>query len=363
MVSVHELPDLGAYEPLFRIGAGGMGEVYAARRRSSLRAAELVAVKRLFPHLVEDKRFVDMLLDEARITHAVSSPHVVRVLDTGKSADGVPYFVMELVAGCDLAQLMGSKKPVPIDAVLEWIAQAAEGLHAAHETCSPEGESLGLVHRDVSPENVLIGVDGLARISDFGVAYARERIQQATAEGRVKGKLGYMSPEQTHAAPLDRRSDIFSLGIVAWEALTWQHLFDAKSSPAIVQQVREQVISPPHHLRTDLSREASAVVLKALERDPQARYATALEFATALRGAAKRRVEPHMLARLVQEHSSAGPLNTIREGLTATWPQALAPIEQGRVSRRVPALSGSANVALGIMALCGFGLLAYFLTH
>ena len=313
---VHDLPDLGAYEPLFRIGAGGMGEVYAARRRTSLRESELVAVKRLFPHLMDDTRFVDMLLDEARITRAVSSPHVVRVLDIGKSNDGAPYFVMELIAGCDLAQLTTGHQPLPADAVLEWMAQAAEGLHAAHQACSPTGEPLGLVHRDVSPENVLIGVDGVARISDFGVAYARERIQQATAEGRVKGKLGYMSPEQTHAAKLDLRSDIFSLGVVAWEALTWRQLFDAKSSPAIVQQVREEVIAPPHHLRTDLSREVSTVVLKALERDPDKRYASALEFAQALRGAARRRLQPRELADIVQSASSTGPLESIREGLT-----------------------------------------------
>jgi hypothetical protein len=116
-------------------------------------------------------------------------------------------------------------------------------------------------------------------------------------------------------------------------------------------------------VRIDLSREISAVVLKALERDPAARYATALEFAQALRGVAQRKLEPHELAKAVHDASNAGPLHSIREGLTATWPQALAPIEQGRVSRRVPGMSASANVALGIMALCGFGLLAYFLAQ
>jgi serine/threonine protein kinase len=360
MAGVRELPDLGPYEPLFRIGAGGMGEVYAARRKS-FRSAEIVAVKRLFPHLVEDRRFVDMLIDEARITSAVSSPHVVRVLDVGRAGDDVPYLVMELIAGCDLAHLGGQGKTLPIPAVVEWVAQAAEGLHAAHEARSPTGEPLGLVHRDVSPENVLVGVDGLARIGDFGIAYARERIQQTTAQGRVKGKLAYMSPEQTHADRLDRRSDIFSLGIVAWEGLTGQFLFDGPTAPDVIAKVRSEAISPPHHKRPDVSRELSMVVMKALDRQPAQRYQTALAFAESLRAAAPRKPTPGELANAMRQ-ASAGPLTSIREGLTKTWPQAIPVIDKGNMSKVAIARRGPLVAIAGIAFLLA-GLSAFLLSR
>jgi serine/threonine protein kinase len=355
MGAVREMPDLGPYEPLFRIGAGGMGEVYAARR-TGFRSAEIVAVKRLFPHLVEDRRFVDMLLDEARITRAVTSAHVVRVLDMGQANDGAPYLVMELIAGANLAQLSHGGRLPPIGAVAEWVAQAAEGLHAAHEARGPDGEPLGLVHRDVSPENILIGADGSARISDFGVAYAQERIQQTTAQGRVKGKLAYMSPEQTHAQRVDRRSDVFSLGIVAWEGLTGEFLFEGTSAPEVIANVREAPITPPHHKRAEMSRELSLAVLKALERDPAQRYQTALAFAEALRAATPKKPTPAELARAMRE-ASADPLATMREGLTKTWPQAIPVMESGNMSEvkivrrgRLVAIAGVAFVAATVFA-------------
>ena len=359
---MRELPDLGPYEPLFRIGAGGMGEVYAARR-THFRSAEIVAVKRLFPHLVEDKRFVDMLIDEARITRAVSSPHVVRVLDVGRASDDVPYLVMELIAGSDLAQLASQPgKVLPVAAVVEWVAQAAEGLHAAHEARGDNGEPLGLVHRDVSPENVLIGVDGLARIGDFGIAYARERIQQTTAQGRVKGKLAYMSPEQTHAEQLERRSDVFSLGIVAWEALTGAFLFDGPTAPDVIAKVRDEPIKPPHHVRADVPRELSMVVLKALERLPAARYQTALAFAEALRAAAPRKPDKAELVAAMRV-ATAGPLNSLREGLTKTWPQAIPVMEKGNMSRDVKVTRRGPLLAIAGVAFLIAGLFAYLVSR
>ena len=270
-----------------------------------------------------------MIFDEARIARAVSSPHVVRVLDVGQASDKVPYLVMELIAGSDLASLIGRGK-LPVDAALEWIAQAAEGLHAAHEARSESGEMLGLVHRDVSPENVLIGIDGSARVGDFGIAYARERIQAPTAFGRMKGKLAYMSPEQSRGDPLDRRSDIFSLGIVAWEALVGHPLFDAKTTTEVISRIRDAPIPAPHEKRGDIPAVVSAVVMKALSREREQRFPTALAFAHALRASITKPLQVSELAAVV-ETVSKGPLQSIREGLSHTWPQAVTAIDLGTV--------------------------------
>jgi serine/threonine protein kinase len=358
---VSELPDLGAYEPLFRIGVGGMGEVYAARHRTSPVSAELVAVKRLFPHLVSDASFVDMLFDEARMARAVSSPHVVRVLDVGQTEDKVPYLVMELITGSDLASLIARGK-LPVDAAIAWVAQAAQGLHAAHEARSERGESLGLVHRDVSPENVLIGLDGIARVGDFGIAYARERIQAPTAFGRMKGKLAYMSPEQSRGEPLDRRSDVFSLGIVAWEALVSEPLFQAKTATDVVSRIRDAVIVPPHEKRSEVSKAASDAVMKALSRERELRFETALAFAEALSAGAHEHLPASALAEVV-EHATQGPLKSLREGLSRTWPQAITALDLGNTPQVVRSIEPRLVAVIAGSVLFTSVLFVYLLTR
>jgi serine/threonine protein kinase len=356
------LPDLGSYEALFRIGAGGMGEVYAARRQSSLLSAELVAVKRLFPHLVSEVSFADMLLDEARIARSVLSPYVVRVIDVGRARDRVPYLVMELITGSDLGSLM-MRTPLPLDAVLEWLSQAAQGLHAAHGARSSSGELLGLVHRDVSPENLLIGLDGIARVADFGIAYARDRLQPPTALGRVKGKLSYMSPEQAAGDKLDLRSDIFSLGIVAWEATVRQRLFDAPTAAEVVSRVRDLSIPHPRELRSDVPVAVGDAILKALARDRERRFPTAQAFAEALQAATPQRRSSEELAVIVRDAAS-GNLPRIRTGLTKTWPQAITVIEvAGNASQMMPNYPRAVLTAL--LLLCALVLLlsAYMLTR
>jgi serine/threonine-protein kinase len=358
---VSELPDLGAYEPLFRIGAGGMGEVYAARHRKSLLSSELVAVKRLFPHLVCDASCADMILDEARIARAVSSPHVVRVLDVGEASDHVPYLVMELIAGSDLSSLIARGR-LPVSAALEWIAQAAQGLHAAHEARSSSGEPLGLVHRDVSPENVLIGLDGSARVGDFGIAYARERIQAPTAFGRMKGKLAYMSPEQTRGEPLDRRSDVFSLGIVAWEALVGEPLFDSRTSTEVITRIRDAEIVPPRDKRPEVPEAASRAVMKALARDPAQRFATALAFAEALRDGMEGTLDASALAAVVGG-ATQGPARSLREGLSRTWPQAVTAVDLGNASQDLRSLHPRLLAMLAGMLLVTCALFVYLLAR
>ena len=363
-MAVNGLPDLGGYEPLFRIGVGGMGEVYAARRRTSVVSAELVAVKRLFPHLVAEASFVDMIFDEARIARAVSSPHVVRVLDVGQAKDRVPFLVMELIEGSDLASLIARRK-LPVDAALEWIAQAAEGLHAAHEARSESGQMLGLVHRDVSPENVLIGLDGSARVGDFGIAYARERIQAPTAFGRMKGKLAYMSPEQSRGEPLDRRSDVFSLGIVAWEALVGEPLFDSKTTSEVVSRIRDGNIVPPHEKRPEVPEAASRAVMKALARERDQRFATALAFAEALRASMDTRPDASTLAAVVQSVSKGSAESSLRDGLERTWPQAVTALDVSSAStpHGVRSIEPRFLAMLGGTVLMACALFAYLLSR
>jgi serine/threonine-protein kinase len=358
---VNGLPDLGDYEPLFRIGVGGMGEVYAARHRTSLVSAELVAVKRLFPHLVAEASFVDMIFDEARIARAVSSPHVVRVLDVGQAEDQVPFLVMEFIAGSNLASLI-ARGNLPVDAVLEWVAQAAEGLHAAHEARSESGEMLGLVHRDVSPENVLVGLDGSARMGDFGIAYARERIQAPTAFGRMKGKLAYMSPEQSRGEVLDRRSDVFSLGIVAWEALVGEPLFDSKTTTEVISRIRDGVIVPPHEKRPEVPEAASNAVMKALSRDRDQRFDTALALADALRKSASTHLDANALAAVVQSANQT-KAESLRNGLSRTWPQAVTALDVGNQAHEVRSIEPRLLAMLGGMVLLTCALFAYLLSR
>jgi len=284
-----EVLGFGRYEPLFRIGIGGMAEVYAARIRGEAGFQKLVAVKRMLPHLSGDQRFVDMFLDEARLAATITSPHVVQTLDLGRADDDSLYIVLELIVGVTLSQVMGylTERGERMDPgiALELIAQAAQGLDDAHEARSPAGDSLQLVHRDVSPQNILISEDGRARVSDFGIAHAMYLRRTHTRAGEIKGKLSYFSPEQAFGRRIDRRSDVFALGVVAWEILVGDRLFPG-TSMQVLEAVREKPIPPPHELRPELPRVVSDAVTKALERDPDRRYSTAAQLASALKRAA-----------------------------------------------------------------------------
>jgi len=283
------LPHLGRYVPIFRIAAGGMAEVFGAHAEGEAGFRKWVAVKRMLPHLSEDPRFVEMFLDEGRVAANVHGPNVVSTLDLGRASDGSLYLVMDLVVGVTLSTLLrtaaraGERLPVPV--VVEIAAQAALGLHDAHEARTAFGERLGIVHRDVSPQNILVGVDGRARITDFGIAYAAIR-ETHTRTGEIKGKLSYFSPEQASLDPLDGRSDQFSLGIVAWEALAGRRLFHAENPLAILKNLTERPIPRLEEVRPgEISDGLAAVVHRALERDREARFATAQDFALALRAA------------------------------------------------------------------------------
>lgn len=296
----------GRYETLFRIAAGGMAEVYAARVRGEAGFQKLVALKRMLPHLTDDDRFVTMFMDEGRLAANISSPNVVSTLDLGRADDGSLYLVMELVLGTTLSTLLRnaaqSGVSIPIAAAVELIAQAAQGLHDAHEARTPFGAPLHIVHRDVSPQNILVGTDGRVRITDFGVARAILR-RTKTSTGEFKGKLSYFSPEQCADKALDRRSDVFSIGVVAWETLTTRRLFHAENPLAVLERVTRMPIPLAHTVNPAVPPEISAVVATALERDRDARYSSAADFAQALRAAARTTVgdDRANIAELVQK--------------------------------------------------------------
>jgi len=281
---------MGRYELLFRIAAGGMAEVYAARVLGEAGFQKLVALKRMLPTLADDEEFVAMFLDEARVAANISHPNVVQTLDLGRDHEGALYIVMELVVGVPLSRILKEaakvRRAVPVGMAIELIAQAAAGLDAAHEAVTPVGEPLHIVHRDVSPQNVLVGVDGRVRITDFGVARAVMRMTKTVA-GRIKGKFAYCAPEQLRSEDVDRRADIFALGVVAWEALAGQRLFVADHPLATMERVQSMPILPLDTVRNRVPKEVSEVVLWALDRDPEKRPATAQEFARALRRAAQ----------------------------------------------------------------------------
>lgn len=276
----------GRYEALFKIAAGGMAEVYAARMVGEGGFEKMVALKRMLPTLAEDEKFVAMFLDEGRLAANIASPHVVQTLDLGRADDDSLFLVMELVVGVSLSGLMkklvSERTPVPIPIAAEILAQAAQGLHDAHEARTVYGEPLGIVHRDISPQNVLIDVTGRARITDFGVARALQRVTN-TQTGEVKGKLAYFAPEQARAKPLDRRADVFAVGIVAWETLSGRRLFVGDNPAEVLMKLVEAPIPRLDHLRPDVPAALADAVAGALERDLAKRTPTAAELARQIR--------------------------------------------------------------------------------
>jgi len=278
---------VGRYAIYDPIAAGGMAVVHFGRLLGQAGFSRTVAIKRLHPQFAADPDFVAMFLDEAHLAVRVQHPNVVAPLDV-VVAGGELLVVMEYVSGETLSQLL---RQSPAEGVAppilgSVIVDTLYGLHAAHEALGEDGSPLNMVHRDVSPQNVLVGVDGTARVLDFGVAKAAMR-SHATKEGEIKGKIAYMAPEQLKAKPLDRRADIFAAGIVLWEALSGRRLFRADDLGATVERVLHGEISTPSTFNPLVSREMDTVVLRALERDPALRYPTAREFAVAVEGATR----------------------------------------------------------------------------
>mgnify|MGYP006287289579 CR=1 FL=1 len=271
----------GRYELLMEMGMGGMASLYLARLKGPESFQKLLAIKRIHSQLARQQSFINMFLDEARIAALIHHPNVATTFDMG-SVDGSYYIAMEYVHGHNLGEILResarAKKSLPWAYAAHIVANAAKGLHAAHELKNSEGEPLDVVHRDVSPQNILVSYDGHVKVVDFGVAYAAERLVH-TSTGTVKGKTAYMSPEQIRAKPLDRRSDVFALGIVLFEAVCMRRLFKSESDAATMMRVVEAQVPSVKEIRSSAPLLLDKIVQKALAKDPDQRYATAGDLA------------------------------------------------------------------------------------
>jgi len=275
---------IGRYTMFDKFATGGMATVHLGRLDGAGGFSRVVALKRLLPHLVANSEFVEMLLKEARLAGRVRHPNVVPTLDVVASRGDV-VIVLEYVQGESLSALCRSQADrqelIDVEIAVSVVLGALRGLHAVHEATDERGRPLGLVHRDVSPANVIVGVDGLARVLDFGIVKALELVEE-TIPNRLKGKTGYMSPEQARGERVTRRSDVFSAGILLWEVLTLRRFAAAKTDKERLDRILSGKYEPPSFFRPELSIDLDAVVMKALAFDPEDRFATAREFAEAL---------------------------------------------------------------------------------
>lgn len=310
---------LGSYRLLAQLGSGGMGVVYLAQRAFP-RSGPPVALKCLRPDRLDDE-CREMFLDEARLHMRVDHPSFCRVSDVG-TADGIPYFAMELLMGRSLADIGRRLRRVPLEECLPYLAyvlaEVCDGLHSLHGLEGPDGSCMNAVHRDVSPSNLFVLYDGSAKILDLGIAYWRDRIHH-TEVGLVKGKVGYLPPEAMEGARPDRRGDVWSLGVVLWETITGLRLFRGGDRVQILRRARDLPIPAPSTQRRGVPPELDAIVTRALTRDPELRLEDASQLSRALR-------------------ELAG--NTTRADVEA-WMDRTFPGERARAIEAVASLSGA----------------------
>ncbi len=270
----------GRYQLLEKIGAGGMAEVFKARMKGEQGFEKIVAIKRIVPHMATNAEFVTMFVDEAKLAAQLNHNNITHIYDLGK-VDAWHYIAMEYVDGKDLRTLLKLGKergfPLPAELALFIAAKIANALDYAHRRPAPDGSELNLVHRDVSPQNILISDEGDIKLCDFGIAKAASKVS-TTMSGALKGKLQYMSPEQAWGKRLDRRSDIFSLGSVLYEMLTGAPLFEGDTDMSVLESVREGEVAPPTSRGVEVPKRVDQIVLKALAKNPQERYQNASEF-------------------------------------------------------------------------------------
>jgi serine/threonine protein kinase len=297
---------LGRYVLSHEIASGGMATVNLARAEGPGGFEKVVAIKSIHPHLAKDQAFVRMFLDEARVASRIDHPNVCRVFDFGE-ADGTHFIVMEYIVGETLVALhqrvFSRAEPAERARLSVYaahiVADACEGLHAAHELRDDQGKSLGLVHRDVSPHNLFVCYDGSVRLVDFGIAKVEGRADE-TKSGVLKGKLAYMSPEQVRRRPIDRRADLWAMGVVLWELVTGERLFRRASEVDTLLAIERD--APPRLAEKcpSIAPELDAIVARALAREPAERYATAREMARELNRFVARSGEPVGVAEMAE---------------------------------------------------------------
>ena len=276
---------LGRYELLLPIAQGGMATVWAARQKGSRGFQKTVAIKTMLPSLSEDPQFEQMFLDEAALAAKIHHPNVAEILDLGEEED-VLYIVMEWVDGEALSTITKQAKKLNVTIqhhiALKAVSQACLGLHAAHELKDDEGESLQLVHRDVSPQNILVTYDGIVKLVDFGVAKAMGRAGGETTAGQLKGKVPYMSPEQSRGGNIDRRTDIFAMGIVLYKMTTGLHPFLGENDLVTMKNIIGRPVPSPRLKNQQFPIELEQVILKCLQKEPEKRFQTMLELHQAI---------------------------------------------------------------------------------
>src|SRR3954466_16349490 len=260
---------IGKYKLVRLIASGGMAEVYLARQAGAAGFEKMVCLKRILPHLARDKQFVDMFLNEARLAAQRDHPNIVSIFDLGE-ANGNYFIAMEFIDGPSLravakrASERGER--LPIAEIVQIVCMAAAALHYAHEWTGDDGKPLGLVHRDISPDNILVHRNGVAKVVDFGIAKAANS-GGATRTGTLKGKVAYMPPEQLRGEPLDRRADVFALGVVLYELLAGKRPWEGDSEGALISQIMSEEPQPLSELRPDAPEELLGVVERALSKD------------------------------------------------------------------------------------------------
>ncbi len=269
----------GKYELLDRLAIGGMAEIFLARQTGLEGFEKPVVLKRIRPHLSDKKSFVRMFLNEAKLAAQLNHHNVVQILDLGKVGDSF-FIAMEYLFGRDMrrvvpkAELQGISFPIVYACKIA--SQVLEGLFYAHQKTDARGQPLGIVHRDVTPENIFVTFDGGVKILDFGIAKAANIVEQTRA-GEIKGKLSYMSPEQCAGRPLDHRSDLFSLGVVLYEWVTGFKLFTGDSDIALLKSITDGKIYRPSYFKADVPEAVEQILMRALEKNPDNRYQTAWE--------------------------------------------------------------------------------------
>jgi len=276
---LNDVTQFGPYKLIERISVGGMAEVYKAIEYGVEGFERVVAVKRILPHIAEDDEFITMFKDEAKIAGQLNHSNIAQIYNLGQQDDSF-YIALEYIAGKDLRAIFTrcqqSGKPMPIAQACFIVMKVCEGLDYAHNKKDKYGRHLNIIHRDVSPPNVLVSYEGEVKLIDFGVAKAAGRVSRTQA-GILKGKFGYMSPEQVRGLPLDRRSDIFALGVVLYELLTGARLFQGDTDFATLEMVRTVDVPVPSARNPEIPQGLEKVVMKSLSGEPETRYQTAME--------------------------------------------------------------------------------------
>jgi len=273
----------GKYRLIRKLAAGGMAEIFLARQEGMEGFSKLVVIKRILPVHADNEELIQMFLDEARIAAGLTHPHIVQIYELGQHGDF--FIAMEFVHGMDLRHIcergMAVGNFLPLRHAVRIIADTAAGLHYAHNKTGPDGASLHIVHRDISPQNILVSFEGTAKITDFGIAKAANKVT-TTRTGQVKGKFAYMSPEQCNAMEIDHRSDIFALGTILYEITVVRRLFKGDTDIQTIQRVSEAVVTPPTAVQPHYPRDLEYIVMKALRKDPRERFQSAREMQMAL---------------------------------------------------------------------------------